>query len=64
LDSAGEKYMTDYTYTTYNTAQFHIPEGMYSIEEIEELLAYMKAAIRRQDKHLKASLQPLKERNT
>jgi len=56
--------MTDYTYTTYNTAQFHIPEGMYSIEEIEELLAYMKAAIRRQDKHLKASLQPLKERNT
>ena len=56
--------MTDYTYTTYNTAKFHIPEGMYSIEEIEELLADMKAAIRRQDKQLKASLQPLKEKNT
>jgi hypothetical protein len=56
--------MTKDTYKTYGMARFHVPEGMYSIEEIEEMLANMKEAKKRQDEHLKASMQPLKEKNT
>ena len=51
--------MTDeYTYKTYGTAQFYIPEGLYSIEEIEKLLADMKAAKEQTEKSLKNVLKP------
>ena len=54
--------MTDeYTYKTYGVALFHIPEGMYSIEELELLLVDMKAAKEQTEKHLKKVLKPLKE---
>jgi len=55
--------MTDeYTYKTYGVALFHIPEGMYSIEELELLLVDMKAAKEQTEKSLKKSvLKPLKE---
>jgi hypothetical protein len=56
--------MKEYTYKTYSTARFHVPEGMYSIKEIEDMLANMKEAKKRQDEHLRASIQPLKEKNT
>jgi hypothetical protein len=53
----------EYTYKTYGMARFHVPEGMYSIEELEEMLANMKEAKRHQDQHLKAAMQPAKEKN-
>jgi hypothetical protein len=59
------KIVTDkYTYKTYDMARFHIPDGMYSIAEIEKMLVQMKAAKKRQDENLKRSMQPLKEKNT
>jgi hypothetical protein len=57
--------MTDeYTYKTYGTAKFYIPEGMYSIQELELLLVHMKATKKQTEKSLKKVLKPLKERNT
>jgi len=53
--------MSEYTYRTYDTARFHVPEGMYSIAELEALLAEMKEAKKHQDEHLQAAMQPLKE---
>ena len=37
--------MGEYTYKTYGTTRFHIPEGLYSIEEIETLLIEMKERV-------------------
>jgi hypothetical protein len=58
-----EEHMTEYAYKTYGMARFYVPEGMYSIKEIEEMLADMKEAKRHQDERLKAAMQPLKEKN-
>ena len=56
--------MTDeYTYKTYGTARFHIPEGFYAIEEIEKLLVDMKATKEQTEQSLKRSMKPLKEKN-
>jgi hypothetical protein len=55
--------MTEYTYKTYDMARFHVPEGMYSIKEIEEILANMREAKKHQDEILKASMRSLKEKN-
>jgi FPC/CPF motif-containing protein YcgG len=55
--------MSEYAYKTYGMARFHVPEGMYSIEELEEILANMKEAKKHQDEHLKAAMTPLKEKN-
>jgi hypothetical protein len=49
-------------YKTYNTARFHIPDGMYTIEQVEDLLAYMKQTKRRQDEYLKSSMRPSQEK--
>jgi hypothetical protein len=38
-----------------------VQEGMYSIEQLEQLLANFKEAKLRQDQHLAASLEPAKE---
>ena len=55
----------EYTYKTYGVALFHIPEGMYSIEELELMLAALMATKEQTEKHLqKRVLKPLKERNT
>jgi FPC/CPF motif-containing protein YcgG len=56
--------MKEYTYKTYGMARFHVPEGMYSIEELEEMLANIKEAKRQQDEQLKAAVRPAKEKNT
>jgi hypothetical protein len=56
--------MTDgYTYETYSTARFFLPEGFYSIEEIEKLLVDMKATKERTGQALKRAIKPLKENN-
>jgi len=60
----GRRAMDEYTYKTYGTARFHIPEGVYSIEEIEKLLADMKAAKKQTEQSLKRSMKPIKEKNT
>ena len=54
----------EYTVETYGTVQFHIPDGMYSIEEIEKLLVWMKATEKQTEKSLKRVMKPLKEKNT
>jgi hypothetical protein len=55
--------MTEYTYKTYDTMRVYIPAGIYSIAEIDQLLADMIEAKTQQDEHLKTSMQPLKEKN-
>ncbi len=50
-------------YKTYKTARFHIPEGMYTIEEVEEILAAMKEMKQQHDQMLSKAMQPL-EKNT
>ena len=57
--------MTDeYTYETYSTARFLLPEGFYSIEELEQLLAELKATKEQTDQALKRAIKPLKEHST
>ena len=57
--------MTDgYTYKTYSTARFLLPEGFYSIEELEKLLVELKANKEQTDQALKGVMKPLKEKNT
>lgn len=52
--------MSELEYKTYGMARFHVPEGMYSIAELEELLKQLKEAKAQQDKHLAQSMQPMK----
>ena len=52
-----------YTYKTYDMARFNIPEGLYSIEEIEAMLASMKESKKRQDQMLEAATCEYKEKN-
>ncbi len=49
-------------YKTYNTARFHIPDGMYTIEQVEEILVTMKEMKRQHDEYLKSSMRPSEER--
>lgn len=56
--------MTEYTYQTFDTARFYVPEGMYSIAEMEQMLSDFKEAKRHQDAALKTAIQPSKEKNT
>lgn len=56
--------MDEYTDKTYGTARFHIPDGFYSIEEIEKLLVWMKAAEKQKEKSLERVMKPLKDKNT
>jgi hypothetical protein len=57
-----------YEYKTYDMARFYVEEGMYSIKEIEQLLALLKDARDKQREALARSMEPieaaLKERNT
>jgi len=55
------RYPDEYAHKTYGAARFHMPEGRYSIEEIEKLLADMKAAEKQTEKSLKRVIKPLKE---
>jgi len=48
--------MSKYEHTTHEMAAFHIEEGMYTIKELEELIADFKIAKEIQDRHLKNAL--------
>jgi hypothetical protein len=48
--------MSEYTYTTHEMASFYIEEGMYTIKDLEELIADFKIAKEIQDRHLKNAL--------
>lgn len=51
-----ERFMSDYTHTTHEMASFYIEEGMYTIKELEQMLAEFKQAKEIQDRHLKNAL--------
>ena len=48
--------MSKYEYKNYGTARFQIEGGMYSIQELEDLLDKLKAAKRLQDSALKDTM--------
>ena len=44
-------------YETHGTARFYVPEGFYTIEDMEHLLDVLRENKRRQDTHLQQSMQ-------
>jgi hypothetical protein len=48
--------MNEYKHIAHEMAAFHIEEGMYTIEDLEELIADFKIAKEIQDRHLKNAL--------
>jgi hypothetical protein len=52
--------MSEYTYQVIDCAKFFIKEGMYSIKEVEQMLADMKAVKDVQDKALRKSIEKIK----
>jgi hypothetical protein len=48
------------TYEVYGTARFFIEEGLYTIKEVEQILADMKAACEAQNKALRKSMEQMK----
>jgi hypothetical protein len=48
--------MNEYEYTTHEMASFYLEAGMYTIKDLEELLADFKIAKEIQDRHLKNAL--------
>ena len=51
------KFMSrQYTYRTIEMAKFYIPEGMYSIAQLEKIVADFKEAKEIQDRHLKDAI--------
>ena len=53
-----------YEYKTYDMARFHIPEGLYSIEDVEKMLIHMKKTKQKTEAYLAKTLEPTKEKNT
>ena len=48
--------MSEYKYTTHEMAAFYLEAGMYTIKDLEELIADFKMAKEIQDRHLKNAL--------
>lgn len=51
----------EYEYKTYDMARFHIPNGLYSIEEIEKMLVHMKKIKEKTEAYLAKSMEPIRE---
>ena len=49
-----------YEYKTFPTARFHIPEGFYTVKELEQLVKDCKKSQEKATKALVRSLLPLK----
>jgi hypothetical protein len=51
---------------TYRMSRFHLPEGTYTIAQIEEILETIKEMKRQHDQMLSKAIQPMdeKEKNT
>lgn len=45
--------MSEYEHTTHEMASFYLEEGMYTIKDLEELIADFKIAKQIQDRHLR-----------
>ena len=48
--------MSKYEHTTHEMASFYLEEGMYTIKDLEELIADFKIAKEIQDRHLKNAM--------
>jgi len=48
--------VSEYKYTTHEMAAFYLEAGMYTIKDLEELIADFKMAKEIQDRHLKNAL--------
>lgn len=48
--------MSKYEHKTFDTAAFYVPEGMYSIAELETMLEQFKQAKEIQDRQLKKAV--------
>jgi len=53
-----------YEYKTYGMARFHIPGGLYSIEDVEKMLVHMRKTKQKTEEYLAKTLEPTKESNT
>lgn len=53
-----------YEYKIYDMARFHIPEGLYSIEDVEKMLIHMRKTKQKTEAYLAKTLEPIKEKNT
>ena len=54
--------MTDqdnYVYKIIGAARFHLPDGMYTIEELEDIVETFKQARAIQNERLRMTMQPL-----
>ena len=54
----------EYEYKTYDMARFHIPEGLYSIEDVEKMLVHMRKTKQKTEEYLVKTMEPIKEKNT
>jgi hypothetical protein len=61
IKSKGEE-MSKYKHETIEMASFYLEEGMYTIKDLEELIADFKIAKEIQDRHLKNAVR-LSEEN-
>jgi hypothetical protein len=48
--------MSEYEHTTHEMASFYIEAGMYTIKDLEELIADFKIAKEIQDRHLNKAM--------
>ena len=53
-----------YEYKIYDMARFYVPEGLYSIEDIEKMLVHMRKTKQKTEAYLAKTLEPIKEKNT
>jgi len=53
-----------YEYKIYDMARFHIPEGLYSIEDVEKMLIHMRKTKKVTEAYLAKTLEPIKDKNT
>lgn len=53
---AMERPMSEYEHTTHEMASFYIEEGMYTIKDLEELIADFKLVKEIQDRHLEKAM--------
>jgi hypothetical protein len=51
-----ERFMSEYKHTTHEMASFYLEEGMYTIKDLEELIADFKIAKEIQDRHLNKAM--------
>jgi hypothetical protein len=62
MDGAmNKRFQYEYTHHTVGLAMFHIKDGMYSIPELEQMLADFKKASSIMDEHLEQTMKEVKQ---